>query len=161
MKKLLIMVALLPVLAFAQGSSTRTYSLNDGSVYLKNKSNLVGGNAWEGGISAPLFTIGNLGASWNGGLVLNSDNPWNDSSLTAGVTLGYRLNRNYTVYTKTSTNFKGDWSQETGLRTVLFHTANYTVGANAGYIFSHPWENDSKPRWTVGVTASFPIRSFK
>jgi len=161
MKKLLIMVALLPVLAFAQNSEFRTYSLNDGTVYVKNKSNLVGGNAWEAGVSSPLFTRGNLGASWNSGIVLNSDNPWNSSTWTAGVTFGYRLNRTYTAYTKTSTNLSGDWSQETGVRTVLFRSADYSVSANAGYIFNYPWKDKSKPRWTVGVTASFPLRSFK
>lgn len=158
MKKLLILIACLPVLAFAQGSApTRTYSLADSSVYTKLKTNLNGSVKLESGLSMPLMSQGNLLVTSNVAYVQNVDNLWNDNAWTTGVTLNYRLGKTWAVYTKTSTNLTGDWAQESGVHTTIWRASNYSVGANAGYVLDYPFRKSQSAKWTAGITVSFPV----
>ena len=154
MKKLFIAFALLPVLAVAQ---TKTYSVNDGSFYVKEKTNLRGNLQLETGFSAPLLKSGNLSFAANGAYVQSLDNLWKNNGWTVGLTAGYNLKRGWAAYTKAKTDLAGNWQQETGLRLNLFHTSTYAVAANAGYIVDYPVKTDASPKWTMGVTVSFPL----
>lgn len=156
MKKLILAIALLPVMAFAQ---LQTFSVNDGSFYVKNKTNLLGRNSLESGFQAPLLRSGNLSIGANVGYVQNVNDLWKCNSWTSGVNFGYDLNRGWVAYTKTSTNFQGNWSQESGLRMNLFSNEKYNVGINAGYIFDYPFARNRQPGWTAGFTVSFPVKT--
>lgn len=160
MKNILFILALVPVLASAQTAPLRTYTLRDGSFYVKEKSNLMNTMQFETGVSSPLVSSGNLSLSANFAYVLDFSNPWNQNSWTGGMTFGYRLNDTYSAYTKTASNFNGRYSQETGVRASLYRTMNYAVNANAGYVMDRPFNLNRSARWTVGVTVSFPVSSF-
>lgn len=153
------MLCLLPIFAVAQASQTKTFSVNDGSFYLKERTNLTGSLFLETGFSAPLARRGNLSVSANLAYLQNLSNPWKGNGWESGLSVGYRLNRGWSAYTKTVTNFNGNWNQETGLRTSLYRTENYAVSANAGYVFDYPFRNKAKNTWNVGVTVSFPVNT--
>lgn len=158
MKNLLIMLCLLPVLASAQ-STNKTFNLNDGALYLKQKTNLRGTLALESGYAVPVFRSGNIVFSANVAYVQDFSSPWKKNNWESGVTANYRLSRDWSVYTKTLTNFTGSWSQETGVKKNLYRTKNYTVSANVGNVFGHPFRNKAKNSWTFGVTVSFPVKT--
>lgn len=159
MKKLILMLCLLPVLAVAQTNQTKTFNVNDGSFYAKERTNLTGTLSLETGFSAPLMRRGNLSAAVNLAYIQNLSNPWKGNGWESGLALGYRLNRGWSVYTKTVTNFNGNWNQETGLRTSIYRTSNYAVSASAGYVMDYPLRNKAKNSWNVGVTVSFPVKT--
>jgi len=156
MKKLIFLLALVPALALAQ---LQTFSVNDSSVYTKGSTDLTGSNTLETGVQVPVLRSGNFSMGMNLGYVQNTDNLWKSSSWTSGLNFGYNLNRGWVAYTKTSTNFRGNWYQETGLRMNLVTNEKYSVGVNAGYIFDYPFSRNQTPRWTVGATVSFPVRT--
>ena len=160
MKTLMILSALLPVMAVSQ-LVPKTYSLNDGALYVKEKTNLRGNLGLETGYSVPLASHGNVSLSGNVAFVQNVNNLFGDTSWTVGLAAGYRLNSAWSVYTKTATNLTGTWTQETGVRINILRTKNYSVTANTGYVFSYPFKNGERPNWTTGLTVSFPVRFLK
>lgn len=143
-------------MAFAQ---LQTFNVNDGSFYVKNRSDFNGGNSFETGFYAPLLRSGNLSAGMNVGYVQNAYDLWKQNSWTSGMTFRYALKHGWSAYTKASTNFRGNWNQETGLRMTMFSNEKYNVGLNAGYIFDYPFRSNQQPGWTAGFTVSFPVKT--
>lgn len=163
MRTFLTMFALLPVLAMAQ---TKTYSPNDGSFYTKYKSNLSGTSKVETGFSTPFLSNGKWSLNGNIAYVQGVKNFWNDNSFLGGVSLGYRYDKTFSAYVKETTFFNTNFQGEVGVRASLWRTDSYAVSANAGYLFSQnakvtkcDWENQNLPKWTVGLTVSFPVKS--
>jgi hypothetical protein len=163
------MFALLPVLAMAQ---TKTYSPNDGSFYTKYKSNLSGTSKVETGFSTPFLSNGKWSLSGNVAYVQGVENFWNDNSFLGALSVGYKVDKTFSAYVKETTFFNTNFQGEVGVRAGLWRTNSYAVSANAGYLFSQngtgqpnycgkcpPYGSENLPKWTVGVTVSFPVKS--
>lgn len=173
MKNILIMLALLPVMAFAQ-APVKTYSLNDASVYGKLVTDLNGNVGTEFGVYAPVFKSGNLsggvGASWTKDVENFSQRRFHKTSFerdplngnadgwTANMTFCYTLTNKFGVYSKSTTDFNGNWVMETGVKTSLYKTDNYSVLLNAGIVNDWPVRDRGVPQWTAGVTFAFPVK---
>ena len=153
MKKTLITIILLPTLAFSQNNL-----FADSTVYFKEKTNLKNKNSFELGVSKPIYAYKNFKVSFNLGYQGEFNAPFKNNSFTTGGTLSYNISKMYSVYTKTGTNFKGAWSQETGIKVALTNKKNMNVALNFGYVFQYPYKSSALPGWTLGLSASFPIK---
>jgi len=173
MKNILIMLALVPVMAFAQ-APVKTYSLNDSSVYGKLVTDLNGNVGTEFGVYAPVMKSGNFSVGMNVAYTKDVENfsarrfhktaferdPLNGNAdgWTYGVTFGYQFNDKWMAYSKSVTDLNGNWVMETGVKTSLYKTDNYSVLLNAGMVNDWPFRDRGVPQWTTGVTFAFPVK---
>lgn len=139
-------------------------SLKDLSVYTKVKSNLDGQWQHELGLFSRLTQNGHFWVVSNVDFLatypLKTPFP---AQWGFGLTAGYRLAATpfaTSVYSKTKSNFKGLWQQETGLTKLIYGQGGgkIRVLANGAYIYSYPYKSGRAPIWTVGLSLIFRLR---
>ena len=151
MKKLLVLLAFLPCLGFAQKLVITKPNL---SIYSKIGYSSPTKWANESGFSSNLATFSKFTLGANVGVVYPQ---WqgnrNEVHFTGGVKLSYLLDSKNslqpTLYTKTKYDFNKNWVQETGLAIQLYKNEDWSAGANLGVLNNF---NREKSRWTVGIT---------
>ncbi len=131
------------------------------SVYEKVKSNTFGVWQSETGVSAVWKRFGNLSLESN--LAFLERLPFRSSNVTGytlGVTLRYRFGAKKdsfqpAVYTKTKHDLFHTYQQETGLAGSLWRQGTWSLGINAGFIYSFPLDIRHRAAgYTVGLTLS-------
>jgi hypothetical protein len=129
------------------------------SVYTKLKSNTFGSWQQESGLSTVLKTQGKFSLGAN--LAVVTKWPYHNENgvqYTSGLTLRYRVAASddslaTAIYTKVKYDLFHTWQQETGVAANLWHQGPWTLGFNAGFLYTYPIiVHDKAPSYTIGFT---------
>lgn len=163
-KSLLLLAALLPgaTQVFADAPKLQLiHSWKDVQLYTKTKYDLVRNWDQEIGFQSTVAKFGNLRESLN--ICYDPVYPIKFNTIPR-FAIGAQTTYVFApgplqpgIYTKTKSNFLGQWKQETGFTFRLYTSRSFFITSNVAWLFTYPFNSSAKPQWLWLATLAIPL----